>query len=125
MPSTRPQPKPALAVLVVDDSPVARLAVARRLRSEGFEVIEQASAATPKAAVIARAACALLDLDLGDADGRDLARSLVAQRAELPIAFFSASASPELLASARTLGPVFAKPAELEAAVAWVRKSAR
>jgi CheY-like chemotaxis protein len=125
MSSTRPKPQPPLAVLVVDDSPVARLAVARRLRSEGFEVIEQASAATPKAAVIARAACALLDLDLGDSDGRDLARSLVAQRAELPIAFFSSSASHELLDSARKLGPVFAKPGELEGAVAWVRKNAR
>jgi CheY-like chemotaxis protein len=125
MSSIRPKPKPALAVLVVDDSPVARLAVARRLRSEGFEVIEQASAATPKAAVIARAACALLDLDLGDSDGRDLARSLVAQRAELPIAFFSGSASRELLDSARKIGPVFAKPSELEGAVEGVKKNAR
>ena len=58
MPSPRPKLRATLAVLVVDDSPVARLAVARRLRSEGFEVIEQASAATPEAAVIARTGCA-------------------------------------------------------------------
>jgi FixJ family two-component response regulator len=125
MPSSRPKLKATLTVLVVDDSPVARLTVARRLRSEGFEVIEQASAATPEAAVISRTGCALLDLDLGDSEGCDLARSLLAQRAELPIAFFSGSASRELLDSARKIGPVFAKPSELEGAVEWVKKNAR
>jgi CheY-like chemotaxis protein len=118
-------PKSTLAVLVVDDSAVARLTVARRLRSEGFEVIEHASAATPEAAVIARAACALLDLDLGDSDGCQLARALLVQRAGLAIAFFSGSAARDLVESARQIGPVFAKPGELEGAVAWVRTNAR
>jgi CheY-like chemotaxis protein len=125
---TRPKPPPALVVLLVDDSAVARLAIARRLRSEGFEVLEHATAVPPKEAALARVACALLDLDLGEtgeSDGSDLARALLAQRAELPVAFFSGSASRELLERARTLGPVFSKPGQLEAAVAWVHASAR
>jgi CheY-like chemotaxis protein len=123
MRSTRPQPGRPPVVLLVDDSAVARLAVARRLRAEGFEVIEQASAALPEADPLARIACALLDLDLGGSDGCVLARALLASRAELPIAFFSGSASPELLTRARALGPVFAKPGELDAAVIWIRGS--
>jgi CheY-like chemotaxis protein len=122
MRSTRPA-KPPPVVLVVDDSAVARLAVARRLRAEGFEVLELASAAPPEPEALARVACALLDLDLGDADGSDLARSLLALRPDLPVAFFSGSASRELLTRARALGPVFAKPGELDAAVIWIRGS--
>ena len=123
--SSRPKVPVAPAVLVVDDSAVARLAVARRLRAEGFDVIEQASASPPKETALGRAACALLDLDLGDSDGCDLARSLLARSPGLPIAFFSGSASRALIDRARALGPVFAKPAELEAAVAWVRANAK
>lgn len=104
---------------------MARLAVARRLRAEGFDVIEQASASLPKAGALARTTCALLDLDLGDSDGSDFARSLLAERPRLPIAFFSGSASKVLVNRARLIGPVFAKPSELEAAVAWVRANAK
>jgi FixJ family two-component response regulator len=112
------------AVFVVDDSAVARLAVTRRLRAEGFEVIEQSTASLPEEEIIERLACALLDLDLGDSNGCDLARSLRARRGDLPIAFFSGTASAELLERAGALGPIFAKPAELEAAVTWVRATA-
>jgi DNA-binding response OmpR family regulator len=112
-------------VLLADDSAVARLAVARRLRAEGFEVFERASADPPHDAALTRIDCCLLDLDLGDADGSEFARSLLARRAELPVAFFSSSVSRDVLARARALGPVFVKPTELDAAVAWVRTSVR
>ena len=125
MRSGRPNERFAPLVLVVDDSPVARLAIARRLRADGFDVLEQASAVTPDVATLARLACALLDLDLGDSDGAALAGSLRAGHAGLPVAFFSASVSSELLARARAVGPVFAKPGELDAAIAWVNQSAR
>jgi CheY-like chemotaxis protein len=115
-----PEIAPA-AILLVDDSAVARLAIARRLRAEGFEVIEQASAAPPPEDALARASCALLDLDLGESDGCALAAALRTRKADLPIAFFSGTASRELLERARALGPVFAKPADLDAAVAWAR----
>jgi CheY-like chemotaxis protein len=108
------------AVLVADDSAVARLALARRLRAEGFEVIEHPSAASARRSSPIGLACALLDLDLGDGDGDDVARTLLARRSDLPVAFFSASTSPELVERARAIGPVFAKPGELDAAVEWV-----
>src|SRR4029077_16468034 len=80
-----------LCVLLADDSPVARLAIARRLRAEGFRVLEGASGgeALASAAMGTPVGCALLDLDLGDADGSEVAARLRSTRADLPIAFFS------------------------------------
>jgi CheY-like chemotaxis protein len=115
----------APAVLVVDDSAVVRLAVTRRLKEAGLDVVEQATAAPPDGSVSARIACALLDLDLGEArDGTDLAQDLRAARPDLPLAFFSASAAEGSVARATALGPVFAKPAQLDDAIAWVRANA-
>jgi CheY-like chemotaxis protein len=122
MRSARPHAKAPPAVFIADDSAVARLALARRLRAEGFEVVEQASAQPPEEETAARVFCALLDVELGEGDGSDVARALRAHRAELPVAFFSGSASASTLARARAFGPVFAKPAELEAAIAWVKE---
>jgi len=108
-------------VLVADDSPVARLTLARRLRAEGYEVVEHGTAAAARGADVEDMACALLDLDLGDGDGADVALALHEKRANLPVAFFSASVSQDVLARARAVGPVFTKPDQLDAAVAWVR----
>jgi len=108
-------------ILIADDSPVARCALARQLRTAGFEVVEQATARPPEPETVARVAGALLDLDFDGGDGSDLAGALRAQRSALPIAFFSATVSEEVLARARPFGPVFAKPHELQQAIAWVR----
>jgi CheY-like chemotaxis protein len=124
LPIAPPSPLAPLA-LIADDSAVVRLTLARRLRAEGFEVIAQESATRPEAKTFARLACAILDLDLGASDGATFAQSLRQERAGLPIAFFSGTASGELLERARALGPVFAKPGELDAAVAWACASSR
>jgi DNA-binding response OmpR family regulator len=74
---------------------------------------------------LARISCALLDLDLGPGpDGCDLAQALRKARAELPIAFFSSSSTEPQLARARQLGPVFAKPAQIDEAIAWTKRAA-
>jgi FixJ family two-component response regulator len=65
--------------------------------------------------------CALVDLDLGDGYGTDLAAALRQKSPALPVAFFTAGASGELLAAAAKLGPVFAKPGDLGRAVEWIR----
>lgn len=112
-------------VLIADDSAVARVSVAKRVRAAGLSVVEQESAAGASAVDAATLSCALLDLDLGDGDGTDVAERLRAAERELPIAFFSSTKAPETLARASTFGPVFAKPDELDAAVDWITRHQR
>lgn len=107
-------------VLIADDSAVARLTVAREVRAAGLDVIEHESAAAASAVDARDVACALLDLELGDGHGTDVASRLRSARAELPVAFFSSATDGDLVVHARTIGPVFAKPHELGDAVAWV-----
>lgn len=107
-------------VLIADDSAVARLTLVREVRAAGIEVVEHESARTASAVDARDLACALLDLELGDGDGTDVASCLRSACAELPVAFFSSATEGELLVRARAIGPVFAKPQELGDAVAWV-----
>jgi len=108
------------SILLVDDSGVARHAVAQRLRAAGFEVHEAASAAEARAVPLASLACAIVDVELDGDDGPTLAAELLAARPGLPVAFFPAGASSELVDRSRAHGPVFTKP-ELAPLLAWVR----
>jgi len=112
-------------VLIADDSPVALDVVSKRLLASGLETVSCVSSADARVRDPADLSCALLDLDLGDGDGTMVAASLRATRPELPIAFFSGSAAPDVAERARALGPIFAKPDELDSAIAWVRLHAR
>jgi DNA-binding response OmpR family regulator len=115
---------PRRKVLVVDDSAVARALLARRLESEGFDVTLSPSVAASSALDPEEISCALLDLDLGDGDGTEVAAALFALRPDLPVAFFSASVAADVVARASTMGPVFTKPDDLDSAVAWIRAHA-
>ena len=115
---------PTLPVLIADDTSVARAAVVRRLQNDGVTCLEVATAAAARAVDPARIACALLDLDLGDGNGVDVATEFLARRADLPIAFFTAGATAELQRRARAIAKVFAKPDDLAAAIAWVKSHA-
>lgn len=108
-------------VLLADDSAVARAAVGARLRTT-CDVIEADSVAAAKEAARADGpfTAAVLDLDLGDGTGVDVARALRAISPSLPIAFFSAGAPAALIDSARGIGRVFAKSADVDALVSWV-----
>ena len=112
-------------VLIADDSAVVRFFVARRVRAEGLEVVECESAAGASSVDVRDLSCALLDVDLGDGFGTDVAETLRALRRDLPIAFFTSSAAPEVLARARTFGPVFAKPEQLDQAMVWITRHGR
>jgi CheY-like chemotaxis protein len=111
-------------VLIADDSAVARVSVARRVRAVGLDVLERDSAASASRVDAQAIACALLDLDLGDGYGTDVAIQLRAAKKSLPIAFFTSTRSGDAVERAATFGPVFSKPDDLEAAVAWVQKNA-
>jgi DNA-binding NtrC family response regulator len=115
------------SILLVDDSPVALRALAQRLASEGFEVREALSAAAARnldSATLGRLQCAILDLQLADGDGTDLAASLAGRRPSLPIAFFTAGATPSLVECARGRGPVFLKP-DVTPVLQWVKRTLR
>jgi CheY-like chemotaxis protein len=109
-------------ILLVDDSPVARRVLAGRLTAEGFRVQEESAAAGARDADARVLAGAIIDLELGDGDGADLALVLRSRCASLPIAFFTGGATPSVLARASALGPVFRKP-DADSIVAWVKRA--
>jgi hypothetical protein len=61
-------------------------------------------------------------MDLGDGCGTDVAERLRSTHDGLPIAFFTSTMAPEVLSRARTFGPVFSKPDELDEAIDWIRR---
>ena len=93
------------------------------MRAAGLDVVEHDSAASASSVDPSTIACALLDLDLGDGYGTDVAASLRKNKKSLPIAFFTSTRSGDAVERAATFGPVFAKPDDLDAAVAWVQKN--
>jgi CheY-like chemotaxis protein len=107
-------------VFVADDSPLVRAAIVRRIRDAGREVVEADSAAAAANVDAGLLACALLDLDLGDGWGTEVAERLRSSAATLPIAFFTSEQGGERVEHARTFGPIFAKPGEIDGAIAWV-----
>jgi CheY-like chemotaxis protein len=111
-------------VLLVDDSAVARRVLARSLQAEGFLVSEASSLGAARKIDVATLACAVLDLDLPDGDGTDLARALVERRPSLPIAFFTLGTAPSLVEGARARGLVFFKP-DVSPVLAWVKRTTR
>ncbi|HEY8089685.1 MAG TPA: response regulator [Polyangiaceae bacterium] len=107
-------------VLVVDDSAVVRRTIERRLQGEGLTVVADGSAAAARARDLTDVACILVDIELPDGSGCDLAKDLLARKPGVPVAFFTAGAAEDVLARARLLGPVFWKP-DVEALVAWTK----
>jgi DNA-binding NarL/FixJ family response regulator len=107
-------------VLVADDSSVARHALVRRLAAHDLNVHEEASARGAASVDATECACAVLDLDLGDGDGVGVAEALRKDAPALRVAFFSSDTDGGLVERAKAIGPVFKKPDDLEALVAWV-----
>jgi two-component system cell cycle sensor histidine kinase/response regulator CckA len=108
-------------VLLVDDSPAARHAIAKRLQAAGFDVHEVGSATDARTLDLDPFACAVVDVELADGDGPSLAVELHAKRPELPVAFFTSSSSPDVHERAHGQGPVFTKP-NLDPLLAWAKR---
>ena len=107
-------------VLFVDDSAFARAATARMLGERGLDVTVLGSREEAEAVDPCRFAAALLDLELGDGFGTDVASLLRRAAPTLPIAFLTAGGPPAVLERARQLGPVFSKLGDVDAAIGWV-----
>ncbi len=116
--------KPSL-IYIADDSAVVRGALARRLEAAGLVVHQGGSAKDSRDVQIRSFACALLDLDLGDGDGVDVAELLRVHQPDLPVAFFSGGAAAEVMTRARAIGPIFSKPDDMDAAVSWAVQASR
>jgi CheY-like chemotaxis protein len=129
--------RPFRVLVVEDDVPLAR-AIARQLRSRGYDVsvahsaseaTEQTREHAPKA-VQARGVCpevdgeinlgdighelepfdaAIFDIELPDARGPELARDLLNQGRVMNAVFYSSSLDEALRAKARELGPLVDK----------------
>jgi CheY-like chemotaxis protein len=109
-----------MQVLIVDDSPVARALLRAALASLGATVLEAESCAGAKALPQSPLVCAVLDLNLDDGLGTEIAASLRAAHPELPIAFLTGSKIARELEDAAGYGPVFEKPSGLRDATMWV-----
>ncbi len=97
------------SVLVVEDEPTVRRAVARAFRASGWDVAQAASLAealqqlgTPDR-FQPPFDCAVLDLELPDGSGLDLAHELRDRDPGIQLVFFSGSDDPELLTAASTM----------------------
>lgn len=110
-----------MRLLLVDDSPLVRRMVRTRLGDdEGVSIVEAAS--VREAGAVSRSGCdaALLDLELDDGTGVDVARAVLRGAPRCRIAFFTTAFGGPLADEARALGPVFEKPHDLANAVAWL-----
>ncbi len=111
------------AVLVVDDDPQIRRSLARRLRMHDC-VVDVAASFGAASAATRRYACALLDLELGDGSGVDLAHLLLARGIVRRVVFLSGTTDAVLVARAKQVGPFFAKTESASAVTEEVVRAA-
>ncbi len=111
-------------ILFVDDSALVRAATTRRLAGRGVPVTALASSAEAHAVDPTCFAAALLDIELGDGFGPDVAARLRSGSPALPIAFLPGGGSPGVVEAARAFGPVFCKTAGVDDAIGWLLAAA-
>src|SRR5690349_5678392 len=107
-------------ILFVDDSALVRAAILRRLVARGLRVTALASSAEAEAVDATGFAAALLDIDLGDGFGPDVAARLRHGAPALPIAFLTGGGPPSVVDAAKAFGPVFCKTAGVDDAIGWL-----
>lgn len=106
-------------VLLADDSAVVRVALARRFKSAGLEVVEAGSVKEAKALDPTTVDVAVLDFDLGDGYGDEIAAHLRASKPDLPLCFFTSS-TKDAHDRAGPYGRIFTKPEQSDAVIGWV-----
>jgi DNA-binding response OmpR family regulator len=109
-----------LRVVLVEDDPELARTVERVLSRYGH-VTTVASSVAAARALQGNFDCGILDIDLPDGSGVDLARRLLDGGQVGAVVFYSASSDPDVLDQARELGPFVAKAdgtRELERALA-------
>jgi DNA-binding response OmpR family regulator len=112
-----------LHVLVVEDDPFIGRAVTRGLSRAGHSL---RSTQTCGAARELRESfdCAVLDMDLPDGKGVDLANELLSEGLARSVVFYTASSEQALLLRAEALGPIVQKTCGVEALIDTVNACA-
>jgi CheY-like chemotaxis protein len=113
------------AILFVDDSTLARVATSRLLCARGLSVTALSSNAEAAAVDASTFAAALLDIELGDGFGTEVAARLRQRSPGLPIAFLTGGGAAPVLDVAQRFGPVFSKTSGVEEAISWIAEAAR
>jgi len=116
------QSLPQRLLVVEDDVTVAR-ALSRTLARAGYSVAVARSCAAAR--LLAQSFdLAILDLDLPDGNGVDLARALLKDGKVPSLLFFTSSSDASLLARARCLGSVVMKALGTSPILAWLGTNA-
>jgi DNA-binding NtrC family response regulator len=114
-------------VLVVDDEPLVRWAIAQTLTDLDYEVGEAEDAASAKRTILEAEQppdLALLDLRLPDSDGLGLAFFIRTHAPDTPIVLMTAFGTPEILEQAAAFGiPVLNKPFDMSELTALVDRT--
>jgi CheY-like chemotaxis protein len=100
----------AVTVLIVDDSKLARIVAGKALAElqPEWQKIEAGNAAEAVEKMSAQAIdVAMLDFNMPEKDGLQLAEELRAMRPDLPIAIVTANIQDEVIARARAVGATF------------------
>jgi CheY-like chemotaxis protein len=117
----------SLRVLIVDDSKLARMAVARTLNGlrADWERVEATNADEALALVHqSRFDIVLMDFNMPGRDGLELARDLREAHPDMPVAVISANLQTEIVQRAREIGAEFLpKPLTEEAMSAFIVKA--
>jgi len=104
----------AVSILIVDDSKLARIVAGKAIAElhPDWRKIEASSAEEALAMLDTQHAdIALIDFNMADKDGLQLAEELRVRRPEMPIAIITANIQDEIVARARAAGAAFvAKP---------------
>jgi DNA-binding response OmpR family regulator len=115
-------------ILVVDDDKDIREIIIYVLQAEGYEVVALDNGEAVKGSVDAfRPDVILLDVQLGDMDGRDICRALKQQSStqDIPIVMISASHGwPGLREKQCQADNFLAKPFDISELIAYVKRYA-
>jgi len=100
----------AITVLIVDDSKLARIVASRALAElqPDWQKLEASSAAQALEIIETHVAdVALIDFNMADKDGLELAGELRALHPDMPIAIITANIQDEIITRAREIGAAF------------------
>jgi CheY-like chemotaxis protein len=111
----------AYRILVVDDSKLARMAVAKALNAAHPDWSRVEAANADEALTLAKANAfdlAILDYNMPGRDGLELAAELIEMNPQLPLAVISANHQVEVVTKAREVGATFLQKPLTEKALA-------